>query len=190
MVLGSAVIALLLGAGSFAWSNAQRTAPPGDYVIHMVDYAYEPNNMVWKVGQKVTVTLINDSQSHPPKPHEWMVGRDANSEDTVFGKVPADGFGTAFFDGVDINIDDGANLLMLMPGNSKLTGKPAMSVLAKGAMNMSQGESFMPVMGPQGRLTISFTVPDKPGVWEFGCFQQSGQHFLNGMRGKVNVVKG
>ncbi len=62
-----------------------------------------------------------------------------------------------------------------------------------GGMEMGHGhagaEGFMPVFAPGGELTITFTVPDKPGEWTMGCFQESGQHFLNGMKGTIKVVR-
>lgn len=171
------------------WVSA---APQDNVVIQMSDYSFAPSHITWRVGETVTVTLVNDSVAHPGKPHEWMVGRDVNTAKTVFGTKVTDGFQTTFFDGVDINVIDGADLLMLMPGAAKLSGKPAMSMMTPGVMSKMDAEmsGFMPVMAPSGNLTISFTVPDKPGDWIFGCFQQSGQHFINGMRGTITVMKG
>lgn len=50
--------------------------------------------------------------------------------------------------------------------------------------------NFMVVVQPGGSFTMTFTVPDNPGVWSYGCFQQTGEHFLNGMRGTVEVLEG
>lgn len=67
-----------------------------------------------------------------------------------------------------------------------------MQVMTPGPMDMDEMSmnSFMPVVGPKGYLKFSFVVPDKPGEWTIGCFQQSGQHYLNGMKGTVTVIAG
>ena len=57
-------------------------------------------------------------------------------------------------------------------------------------VHMEMSGNFMVVIQPGGSLVMRLTVPDKPGVWTFGCFQESGEHFLNGMRGRVLVRQG
>jgi plastocyanin len=46
-----------------------------------------------------------------------------------------------------------------------------------------------PQMVPAGEATtITFTVPeDKVGTWQFGCFQERGQHYDDGMNGTLIV---
>ncbi|MBI1220814.1 MAG: hypothetical protein GC186_19995 [Rhodobacteraceae bacterium] len=190
-MIASLAVLVVLG-GTMKLSLGGTGAESGKtIVIHMLDYRFQPAHMIWHVGETVTVTLVNDSVAHPGKPHEWMVGRTPNSEDTVFGRQVTDGFKTDFFDGVDITIVGGTDLTMLMAGGAHLSGKSPMSVMKKGPMGpMEEMTGFMPVMSSTGRLTISFKVPDKPGDWTYGCFQQSGQHFLNGMHGTITVVGG
>lgn len=117
---GSVVVAAVMLAGLVAaqasWNGKRTAAARNTYVIRMVDYAYEPSHMVWHVGQTVTLTFINGSDAHPGKPHEWMVGRTPNTEDSVFGPHVTDGFKTPFFDDVKIEVVDGAGLSMLMAG--------------------------------------------------------------------------
>jgi len=191
-VLISLVILLGLVIGVTARNLRPPDLPANTFVLHMSDYSYTPSHMVWTVGSTVTVTIVNETSGHPGQPHEWMVGREANSDKTVFGKAVADGFETSFFDGVNIDVLDGNNLLMLMGGSATLSGKPASALLKPGIKPQMMGamSGFMPVTAPSGSLTISFKVPDKPGEWSYGCFQQSGQHFLNGMRGTITVKKG
>src|SRR3546814_4551043 len=76
---------------------------------------------------------------------------------------------------------------MLMPGEAVLPGLSPAEIVMPGEMEMDHAgdmRGFMPLVGSRGNLTFSFTVPDKPGEWIYGCFQQSGQHFLNGMKGR------
>ena len=188
----SAVILVALIAGSSAWSATRQSTADNHFLLHMEDYAYAPSHMVWRVGDTITVTLVNDTTSHPGKPHEWMVGRIPNTEDTPFGKQVTDGFETPFFDGVEVDVLGGKNVSMLMAGGATLTGKNPMSLRPAnaGPMEMEAMTGFMPVVTEYGDLTISFKVPDKPGEWTYGCFQQTGQHFLNGMRGTITVIEG
>lgn len=191
-ILISAVLTAGLLFGAYAWQRSQ-AAPISDnnFTIKMTDYGFSPAKMVWHVGDRVTITLINDSESHPQKEHEFMVGRTPRMEDTVFGPHQEDGFETPFFSGVEIDIVGGSGLQMLMAGEATLTGLPPMQVMSPGPMDMHHMDEmtgFMPVVGPKGTLTFSFVVPDKPGEWTYGCFQQDGQHFRNGMKGTITVV--
>jgi plastocyanin len=191
-VLVGAVALVALAVAMTAWSRSSDTANANSFVIRLIDYGYEPSQMTWRVGQKVTVTLINASDAHPGKPHEWMVGQVPNTEESVFGPHITDGFETDFFNGVAVEVVEGSDLLMLMPGGARLSGPPPMSLMKPGVKMEMHGdmEGFMPVVSDTGRLTIAFTVPDKPGTWTYGCFQQSGQHYLNGMHGTVTVTEG
>jgi len=47
--------------------------------------------------------------------------------------------------------------------------------------------NFMLVLEPGGSFTMTFQVPEEPGTFAFGCFQETGEHFLNGMRGTITV---
>ena len=189
-ILVSAVVAIALVIGVMGWErNGAKSATPDSFTIAMTDYAFTPSHMVWHVGEHVTITLVEDSQAQPQKAHEFMVGRTPRTEETIFGIHQEDGFETPFFSGVTIEIVAGNGLQMLMPGNAKLTGLPPMKVMTPGPMGeMEEMTGFMPLVGPRGRLTFSFDVPDKPGEWTYGCFQQDGQHFRNGMKGTITIL--
>jgi len=56
-------------------------------------------------------------------------------------------------------------------------------------MDMEHGGGFMVDM-PMGtdNTTVSFTVTaDMVGEWEIGCFEDEGQHYDDGMKGKLIV---
>lgn len=188
LLSGLAVAALIVGA--YEWQYASGASVSlNTYKILMTDYKYSPDHMVWRVGDRVTITLIEKSEARPQKPHEFMIGRTPRTEETVFGIHQEDGFETPFFSGVTIEIMSGSGLQMLMPGKAVLTGLPAMQVMSPGPMGeMEEMTGFMPLVGAKGHLTFSFTVPDKPGEWTYGCFQQDGQHFLNGMKGTISIL--
>lgn len=211
-LLLSLAVAVLVIIAVIVW-NVVRQPPEGPttYMISMTDYQFSPSEMTWRVGEKVTITLINQSQSKPGKPHEFMVGRDPNVTSTVFGPQQGDGFATSPFTGVTVDLMSGQSLTQLDQGSSKFVGVDPMKLLLPGAAGMQgmpgmggtggmggmggmggtggmQMAGFMPVLAEGGQLTFSFTVPDKPGQWTYGCFQQSGQHFLNGMQGTVTIL--
>lgn len=185
-------LAAVLVVGIYVWqSHRAPAAAAGNYVITMDDYLYKPAHMIWHVGERITLTLVNHSESHPQKPHEFMVGRTPRTDETVFGVKQEDGFETTFFSGMTLEILAGSGMKMLMAGDAKLTGLPPMQVTAPGPMDMDHMEEmtgFMPVFGKGATLTFSFVVPDRPGEWTYGCFQQSGQHFLNGMKGTITIL--
>jgi hypothetical protein len=55
---------------------------------------------------------------------------------------------------------------------------------------MAEGHhGFMVELAANGASSISFVVPDRPGSWEYGCFAQTGEHYANGMRGEVTIVR-
>ncbi len=206
----SLAVAALVISGVIVW-NVVRQPPEGptSYTISMTDYQFSPAQMTWRAGQKVAITLINESQSKPGKPHEFMVGRDPNVMNTVFGPLQGDGFAASPFTGVTVDLLSGRGLTRLDQGSSKFVGLDPGKLLVPGAGGMQgmpgtsgmgggqgQGQGtggmqmagFMPVLAAGGQLTFSFTVPGKPGQWTYGCFQQSGQHFLNGMQGTVTIL--
>lgn len=127
------------------------------------------------------------------KPHELMMGRGGPvAEQTVFGPHVVGGFETDFFEGVEVELLDAEGVSMLMPGDAFVSGLEQldMSGMDMGQMGEHGGApQLMLLLEPGGRATIRFTVPNKPGRWEFGCFQQSGQHYANGMRGIVTVAR-
>ncbi len=58
--------------------------------------------------------------------------------------------------------------------------------LAK-SMDEMRGDNMF-LIAPGGSLTIRFTVPEKGGLWEIGCFAGEGSHYIAGMRALVQVV--
>jgi len=219
-LVGIGVAAVIL-AGLVVTAVSWRSPPPvpllqkaskipgTHFVVKMRSYHFVPDQMVWTVGERVTITLVNESRGHPAASHEFMVGQGPRKEDTVFGKRQIDGFEVPFFKGVTLEILGGGNLSMIMPGMGKFSGIDPNNVVTNPkhmTMKMASGMSmemwmsqnmkpeedmaggFMPVIKSSGSLTFSFVVPDRPGTWTYGCMQGSGQHFLNGMRGTI-VVK-
>lgn len=184
-----ATVALVL---SVAWVAAPAPRVEDEVTIVMDEYSFAPSELTWRAGQSVTVTIVNRSSSRPGVPHEIMFGRNPLREDGPFGPLPGDGFESQFFDGTTIELVRGQRVTMIMADTARLTGVDPMALMPPG-MDMSgqamrMGMDFMAVVDPGGSLTFRFQVPRLPGRWEFGCFQQDGQHYRNGMRGTVMVV--
>lgn len=187
-LLGSAALAALLLIAWTTWPGRTPPAGPGTTIV-MSDYAFSPDRLTWRVGERVTLSVVNRSQAKPPRPHELMFGRYPMKEEGPFGPLQGDGFDEPLLGGVAIELQGGGGLTMLMTPGSQLSGVDPSSLLAPGGMAMEMDmDQFMAVFPPDATLTFSFVVPDRPGEWEFGCFAQDGQHYLNGMRGRVTVL--
>lgn len=137
----------------------------GDVTISSAEFTFKPSALRWKVGQQLRITLTNDGQ----RPHEWVIGKGLMSMPGM-----AKTFNEQFFSGVDVKFER--------------DGKPA-----------DPSTVWMTQMGPDERsvalpigtrpIAVIFTVPDKPGEWEIGCFEDFGAHYESGMKGKVTVER-
>ncbi len=170
VVLASGVLCAAVIFGALHWEHTVALPVSAgkvvngvhEYTIHEFNYYYAPSHMTWHVGEKVQMTIKDDSQSAPPLPHQFAIGKHLATRTNGFPKSQslAVGWKTNFFDGVPIT-----------SGGS--TGPiPAFSV------SLNPGQSF----------TFDFTVPNKPGFWHYACFLQTGQHYMNGMLGRIHVV--
>ena len=299
-VIVAIVVAAVAVVAAYAVEGSRRPVQgPTHYTLTLTDYAFEPAHLVWRAGDRVTLTVVNRTQSVPGKPHEVMFGREPWRVAGPFGPRQRDGFLVDFLQGpLEVSEAQGVSMLMLrevsltgdadvlvvpamggmggmggagggsgasadsmstgsmasaspsgasMPGEATaspagaamggMSGEPPGGSMAGGAdagaamagsgsgpggvagngmdsagapggmsgmaMDMFMSRdlvgklepeaedmkgNYMLVVQPGGRFTMSFTVPDKPGEWTYGCFQQSGEHFLNGMRGAITVL--
>ncbi len=192
-LVAAAFVAVAVVAISITWPGVgAQDQRPGEYTIVMDDYSFAPNRLTWRAGDTVTVTVLNRSSSRPGAAHEIMFGRGPLREEGILGTVQGDGFAEQLLDGATVELLSGDGVTMIMAETARLTGVDPMSLMppdmdmAGGAMR--PGMDFMTVVDVQGGVTFRFQVPDRPGQWEFGCFQQDGQHYLNGMKGVLVVV--
>lgn len=145
--------------------------PSGELTIIQKEYEFVPSRILLKVGQEVRITLNNEGE----KDHEFMVGRDVRIEEGI-----PDGFLTDFFQGIEVRAErDGRSVMpiaLMEPGMSP---------------EEMMHHSFM-VWQEVGSspATIIFTVPaDKVGEWTFGCFEDDGEHWEEGMKGTLIVER-
>jgi len=169
-VLVSGVICAAVILGALRWEHTVALPMSAgklvngvhQFTINEFNYYYKPDKLTWHVGEKVQLTVIDRSQSQPSLPHQFSIGKTLVTRTNGFPKSQslAVGWKTNFFDGVPIT-------------SGGQTGQiPAFSVSLNG------GQDF----------TFSFVVPNKPGKWDYACFLQTGQHFMNGMRGRIDVL--
>lgn len=192
-LIAAAAVAALALAGLALWSVAPVSSVGSSaYQIVMDDYSFSPGRLTWRVGDEVTVTVLNRSSSRPGVAHEIMFGRRPLREEGILGPLQGDGFEEQLLDGATVELLAGDGVTMVMAETARLRGVDPMSLMPSGmdmaGQAMRPGMDFMAVVNARGSLTFRFQVPDRPGEWEFGCFQQDGQHYLNGMRGVVEVV--
>ncbi len=167
----SVAIALTIGLGIFLMSACSSTP----LTIRMSEFVFEPNRIKAKVGQQVTLNLVNDGALE----HEIMFGRTM-----MMGNAgQPDGYETDMF--MMANMEPSVTF-----GEGMAEGMD----MGEGKMGMTSGEHggymvSLPGMGGQ-TAQMTFTVTeDMVGEWEFGCFAQEGIHYEQGMHGTMVVTK-
>jgi uncharacterized cupredoxin-like copper-binding protein len=133
--------------------------------IDMSEYKFEPSSLEFKVGQQVTLELVNNGQLQ----HEVMFGRDVMKME---------------------NRPSGYQVDMFEAGGVT----PEINITEEGQMTEEEAEEehagFMVVLGAGGRGTMTFNVTEgMVGEWEIGCFEQQGVHYDAGMHGPVTVAR-
>jgi uncharacterized cupredoxin-like copper-binding protein len=155
-------------------------AAPAAVKISMTEYKFQSDRIFVRAGQTAAISLVNVSTKK--KVHEFMAGREV----AVSHSRPA-GFKRDFFDGLAIKISNEKDIWKLRPGRAKITGGMVMN---DPGMAMEGHEGFMIELQPGGTATLTFTVPaNRVGEWEIGCFSEAGQHYTDGMKGKLIVAK-
>jgi hypothetical protein len=153
----------------------------GKINLYQFDYYYVPNYMTWRVGDKMEIHLQNQSHTHW---HEWTIGRHLNMDFfQAFGELTADAWAIDFWKDVDVTLSDPYKIDNFVPNTAHVT-----YVGPKGPYQIQLGGDFSPTIQPNGSINMSFTVPNKPGIWYFGCFVQEFIHYRDGMQGIINIL--
>ena len=153
----------------------------GKINLYQFDYYFIPNFMTWRVGDRLQVILQNQSHTHW---HEWTIGRKLNlAFFQGFGFMNADAWADDFWNGVDVSLSNPHKIDNFVPHKAHVT-----YVGPKGPYQIASGGDFSPTLQPGGSLTLTFTVPNKPGIWQFGCFVQEFIHYRDGMKGVINIL--
>lgn len=151
--------------------------------LYALDFYYVPNYMTWRVGDHMEIVFHNQSRAHW---HEWTIGRPVPNHESFqgFGVLNAGDWHHDFWDGVPVTLSDPIAIDNFVPHKAKVT-----YIGPKAPYQITSGGDFSPTLQPGGSLTLSFTVPDKPGLWHFGCFVQEFIHYRTGMRGTINIIR-
>lgn len=151
-----ALLALLLVA-----CGGAATTEPVSHTIEMTEYAFTPATLELKVGQQVTLTLVNKGTLQ----HEIMFGREVMKMDNRPAGYQEDLFAAG---GVHPEVTQSAMSDEEIPEDHS---------------------GFMVVLPVGSQATMTFNVTEgMVGDWEMGCFEQDGVHYDAGMKGPVTVV--
>jgi plastocyanin len=158
------LISVLSFLSVFLVACSKQTPEPITYTIEMSEFAFTPNTIEAKIGQQVTIELINKGTLE----HEIMFGRDVMMVNNRPDNFKTDMFGMAQVEP------------KVMQDQMSDTGE---------SMHGADHTGFMVVLPKtDSKATISFTVTEEmQGEWEIGCFSQNGVHFDAGMKGKFIV---
>lgn len=162
-----------------AWFRVfgENNVKPGITHVTQYDYGFNPRNVTWRVGDRVTISLHNASATHY---HEMMIGRSFDDTPSAFGPIHEQ-FGQDFWDGVRVTMSHAYKVDNLVPNKAIVTfvgSKPL----------VTSGGNFSPTLRPGGSVDLTFTVPNKPGTWQYGCFVQQFMHYVAGMHGTITIL--
>jgi plastocyanin len=132
----------------------------------MTEYAFTPSTIEAKVGQQVTLNLVNKGSLE----HEIMFGRDV----MMMNDHPS-GYQHDMFE------EAGVEPTVMMMEN--------MEGMEESEHEEEAHSGFMVFLAKTGdEATLTFTVSeDMVGEWEMGCFELEGVHYTSGMVGKFIV---
>ena len=195
-VLLVALFALLIGACGSA------TPEPVAITIEMSEYDFTPSDLEVRVGQEVTITLVNVGTLD----HEFMIGRNVNYN----ADLQPTGYVVDFFaaGGVLPEVSGGGMLMDHSDGHDddemgdmdhnddgemdhdEEDMDDDMDHDEEDMADMTEPMDVNMVMQPVGSdpTVISFTVTEAMlGEWEIGCFELDGVHYTSGMVGTLTV---
>ena len=156
---------LVFVSALFLAGCATATPEPVKFTLDMTEYKFNPAQIDVKVGQVVTLELVNSGQLA----HEIMFGRNVMR----MNNRPS-GYETDMF-----------TIANVTPMVTDASGAPLVPSHEEGH------EGFMVVLEKTGdKAFITFEVTkDMVGDWEMGCFEQDGVHYDAGMVGTFSVTQ-
>lgn len=162
------LVALVLPL-AFAQSSGASGGKTETFTIKETDYTYSPDSMTWHVGDTVKLTIENASKSDA---HMFMMGKKPlNMVTSSFGREYPKGWKDTLLDKKGrVTFSNGSGVQMSNPSPG--------GTLQPGAVALASG----------GKVTVTFTVPDKVGTWHYACFEQKGQHYTShNMVGTITI---
>jgi hypothetical protein len=207
----AAVVLLLAACGPTTTPEPTITPTPTldpvnpEITIRLTEFRFNPSEIKLRVGQHVTLHVVNAGATD----HEIMIGRnplrDASGqlgdgfEHDFFAMTKPTVEGDATIMGMEGDMDMGDSEGMDMGDSGEgdmemATATPEGSMEMGGEGDHMEGEmanGFMAMFEPQQEATISFDVTeDMLGTWTMGCFEVSQDmvHFDEGMAGLLTVL--
>ncbi len=164
------------------------TPEPVEITIEMSEYAYNPSTIELKVGQQVTLNLVNSGALE----HEIMFGREV-----VKMNNRPNGFETDFFEAAGVEPVVKEEAAHMEEGDEHADEHEAEHEDEHEAEHEDEHEAehahegFMVSVPAEGHTsTMEFTVTrDMVGEWEIGCFLEDGVHYDSGMIGTLIVSR-
>lgn len=161
------MLAVLISACAGSIPDPVAQLEPVSYTVEMTEYAFSPERIEVKVGQEVTLELVNLGQIS----HELMVGQEVARTNNRPNGYHKDLFETAHVEPV-------------IMGGATAGGH---GVDGHGADHSGSFMVVLPKTGDQASMTFTVTE-DMVGEWELGCFEQDGVHYDAGMKGTLVVL--
>lgn len=161
--------------------SSQAPPEPLEMTINMTEYAFEPADLEFQVGQEVTLHLTNSGALE----HEIMFGRDVMMTDGMPNGYMVDMFESAGIKPV-VSVEESGETA---PEGEEHTEGDEHSEVDEHAEDEHAHSGFMiQVPVTHDIYTMSFTVTeDMVGEWEIGCFLLDGVHYNSGMVGTLTV---
>jgi plastocyanin len=161
------ILAVLISACAGSTPEPVAQLEPVSYTVEMTEYAFSPERIEVKVGQEVTLELVNLGLIS----HELMIGQEvarSNNRPNGFHK----------------DLFEKAHVEPMIMGGATAGGH------ASDGHGEDHSGSFMVVLPETGdQASMTFTVTeDMVGEWELGCFEQDGVHYDAGMKGTLVVL--
>lgn len=161
MLTALLTLAALTVAACGGGEEAAAPEADGKIRIELDEYSFSPAELQLTAGEEVTLVLVNVGE----KEHEFMAGNNVMMMDGAPG-----GFNDDFLSPLDP--------MVTMPGM-------AMGDMDDGEMDHP---GFGVIVAVGETVEVTFTVPaSMVGEWEFGCFEDDGAHWDEGMKGKMVV---
>lgn len=163
------LLVLVIAGALLASCAGSATPEPVTISMDMNEYTFNPDTIEVKVGQQVTIEMVNNGTLE----HELMIGRDVAMMDGRPNGFEHDLFAEA---GVEPTLVGG---MMEMEEEGAHTEEE----------DSHMHEGFMVALPNTGdTASLTFTVTeDMLGEWEMGCFEQDGVHYDAGMKGTFIV---
>jgi plastocyanin len=173
--------------------SSQAPPEPLEMTINMTEYAFEPADLKFQVGQEVTLHLTNSGALE----HEIMFGRDVMMTDGMPNGYMVDMFESAGVEPV-VSIEESGETVHEDEEHTEgdehtedeeHTEGDEHSEVDEHAEDEHAHSGFMiQVPVTHDIYTMSFTVTeDMVGEWEIGCFLLDGVHYNSGMVGTLTV---